>query len=164
MASEEEKKLRSIIRNYILFFIIVIVISGISVFPLETELAYIQAHIQFFPVFLQGWLIKVYDAVKATNEQFPFLGYGTDWLVFAHLVIAMIFIGPLRDPLKNIWVIQWGMISCICVFPLVFIAGPIRGIPFYWQLIDCSLGLLGFVLLFLCYKRIVRLRSIKNHY
>ena len=162
MSIEEEKKLRTIIRNYILFFIIVIVISGISVFPIETELAYVHAHIQLFPAFLRGWLNQVYFAVKATNEQFPFLGYGTDWLAFAHLVIAMIFIGPLKDPVKNLWVIQWSMISCICVFPLVFIAGSIRGIPFYWQLIDCSLGALGFILLFLCYKKIVKLKSVKE--
>jgi hypothetical protein len=102
----------------------------------------------------------VYFSVKATHEQFPFLGYGTDWLAFAHLVIALLFIGPLRDPVKNVWIIQWGMISCISVFPLVLIAGHIREIPFYWQMIDCSLGMLGFILLFSCYKRIVRLKSI----
>jgi len=159
MASEEEKKLRTIIRNYILFFIIVIVLNGISIFPIEAGLAYVHYHIQFFPTLLRGWLNQVYFGVKATNEQFPFLSYGTDWLAFAHLVIAMIFLGPLKDPVKNVWIIQWAMIACLCVFPLVLIAGPIRGIPLYWQLIDCSLGLMGVILLYLCYKKIVRLKS-----
>jgi hypothetical protein len=88
------------------------------------------------------------------------LSYGTDWLAYAHLVIAIAFIGPLRDPIKNIWVIQWGMICCLCVFPLAFIAGAVRGVPVYWQLVDCSLGVIGGILLYLCYRRIVKLRSI----
>ena len=158
MLSNEEKKLRATIHRYILFFIFFITISGLTAFPIETELAIANQHLDSFPEFLQGWLNQVYLAVKSTNAQFPFLGYGTDWLAFAHLVIAIMFIGPLRDPVKNIWVIQWGMIACVCVFPLALIAGPIRGIPFYWQLIDCSFGVVGFILLYMCYKNIVRLR------
>lgn len=30
-----------------------------------------------------------------------------------------------------------GMIACAGVLPLVLICGPLRGIPFYWCLIDC---------------------------
>jgi hypothetical protein len=51
----------------------------------------------------------VYDAVKTTNASYPYLAYGTDWLAFAHLVIAVAFIGPLMQPVKNVWVIQFGM-------------------------------------------------------
>jgi hypothetical protein len=101
----------------------------------------------------------VYAAVKTTNEKYPYLSYGTDWLAFAHLVIAVVFIGPLKDPVKNIWVIEFGMIACLMVFPLAFIAGPIRGIPFYWQLIDCSFGVFGFILLYSCYKNIKQLET-----
>ena len=158
----EERKLRITIRIFILFFIFAIVISGITTFPIETELAYVHANIESFPSFMQDWLSRVYMAVKSTNEQYPFLAYGTDWLAFAHLVIAIMFIGPLRDPVRNKWVIQWGMIACICVFPLALIAGPIRGIPFYWQLIDCSFGVVGFILLYLCYRKIVKLEMLEN--
>jgi len=160
MPPEAEHKLRNTIRHYILFFIFMIVINGIIVFPAVSVLGFLNEHLQAFPHFLRPWLSRVYVAVKTTNEQFPFLSYGTDWLAFAHLVIAMVFIGPLRDPVKNIWIIQWAMISCLCVFPLVLIAGPVRGIPFYWQMIDCFFGAVGFVLLYLCYKRIIRLKSI----
>jgi hypothetical protein len=103
----------------------------------------------------------VYIAVKTTNEHYSFLAYGTDWLAFAHLIIAVLFLGPLCNPVKNIWIIQWGMISCICVFPLALIAGHIRGIPLYWQLIDCSFGVVGFVLLYLCYRKIVKLEKLE---
>jgi hypothetical protein len=155
--------LRKTIRNYILFFIFCIVLSGVTCFPLETELALMNAHLQSFPAFLQGWLNQVYLAVKEVNGKYPFLSYGTDWLAFAHLIIAIAFIGPLKDPIKNIWVIQWGIICCLCVFPLAIIAGQIRGIPFYWTMVDCSFGVVGGILLFLCYKRIIRLITITEN-
>ena len=158
----EENKLRIRIRNLIILFIIGIALSGITAFPIETELAIAYANISSFPAYLQDWLSSVYLAVKTTNENYPFLSYGTDWLAFAHLVIAVAFIGPLRDPVKNIWVIQFGMISCIMVFPLALIAGPIRGIPFYWQMIDCSFGVFGFALLYYCYKSILKLEKVQN--
>jgi hypothetical protein len=82
------------------------------------------------------------------------MAYGTDWLAFAHLVIAVAFIGPLRDPVRNIWVIEFGLIACVAVFPLAFIAGSVRGIPFYWQLIDCSFGVGGGALLWICYGKV----------
>jgi len=44
------------------------------------------------------------------------------------------------------------MYACIMVIPLAFIAGPIRQIPFFWQLIDCSFGVLGIIPLYTCYK------------
>jgi hypothetical protein len=37
------------------------------------------------------------------------------------------------------------------------IAGSIRGIPFFWQLLDCSFGLIGGLLLFLLYRKIRQL-------
>ena len=45
------------------------------------------------------------------------------------------------------------------IFPLAFIAGPIRGITFYWQLIDCSFGVFGFALLHRCCKDILSLEK-----
>jgi hypothetical protein len=92
--------------------------------------------------------------VTESYGKYPFLAYGTDWLAFAHMVIAVVFIGPLRDPVRNIWVIEFGMIACVGVFPLAFIAGSIREIPFFWQLIDCSFGIVGGILLYWCYRKI----------
>jgi hypothetical protein len=103
------------------------------------------------------WINNIYHAIKTTNSQFPWLSYGTDWLAFAHLMIAVLFIGPLRDPVRNIWAVHFGMIACAAIFPLAFIAGPVREIPFFWRLIDCSFGVIGFVPLFLCNKYIRRL-------
>jgi lysylphosphatidylglycerol synthetase-like protein (DUF2156 family) len=155
----EERDLKKQVRNLIILFIIGLVLSGVTAFPIETELAIVSSSISFFPDDFQNWINQVYRAVKKTNENYPFLSYGTDWLAFAHLVIAVVFIGPLRDSVKNIWVIQFGMIASLMVFPLAFIAGPIRGIPFYWQLIDCSFGVFSFTLLYYCYKSILKLEQ-----
>lgn len=161
----KEYKLRRVIRNMILFFICSLIISGVTAFPIESELRLAYENIERFPGFLQDWITKVYFGVKDTNEAYPFLAYGTDWLAFAHLVIAVAFIGPLRDPIKNILVIEFGMIASVMVFPLAFIAGPVRQIPFYWQLIDCSFGVVALILLFLCHRKIndlIRMRTSAN--
>ena len=145
-----------------IFFIVALAISGVTAFPIESELAFAYQNINSLPEFLRGWIGKVYLAVKATNENYPFLAYGTDWLAFAHLVIAVAFFGPLKDPVRNIWVIEFGIIASILVFPLALIAGPVRQIPFYWQLIDCSFGLVALILLYICHRKIVALKAIEK--
>ena len=147
------------IRIYIACFMIALVLSGITAFPIETELNIAMNHLDSLPYFLQKRLSLVHQGVTETNKNYPFISYGSDWLAFAHIVIAIAYIGPLRDPVKNIWVIQFGMIACLLIIPLALIAGPIRGIPFYWQMIDCSFGTIGIIPLFLVYKMIVRLSN-----
>jgi hypothetical protein len=99
---------------------------------------------------LAGWIARVRDGLDLAESRFPFLFYGFDWLGFGHLVIAAVFVGPFRDPVRNVWVIRWGMFACLAVIPLALICGSIRGIPFGWRLIDCSFGLVGIVPLILC--------------
>lgn len=153
----EPTQLKRKIRMIIVVFIVFLVLSGITAFPIETELQILHANSSIFPDFIRTWLSDVYFAVKDTNAKYPFLSYGTDWLAFAHLVIAVAFFGPLRDPVRNVWVIEFGMIACLMVIPLAFIAGIIRGIPLYWRLIDCSFGILGLVPLYWCYRLIKKL-------
>ncbi|HYF03582.1 MAG TPA: hypothetical protein VEC36_09430 [Patescibacteria group bacterium] len=161
MKQETEAKLRDRIRFLIIFFIVGLVLSGLTAFPIETLLAITHQNISFLPESLQSWISNVYFAVKATNARYPFLSYGTDWLAFAHIVIAVAFIGPLKDPVRNIWVIQFGMIACVLVLPLALIAGAVREIPFYWRLIDCSFGVIGIIPLYYCYRSIVQLEGIR---
>lgn len=163
--NSSEKKLRRRITSWIIFFIIGLVLSGITAFPIETQLEFAMNHVSLLPEIMQLWLTQIYFAVRTTNAQFPQLSYGTDWLAFSHLVIATAFIGPLKDPVRNIWVIQFGMIACVMVFPLAFIAGAVREIPLYWRIIDCSFSVFGFIPLFICYKYIKQLEvlSIKSN-
>lgn len=143
----------------IAFMMFAIIISGITAFPVETELAWLLKHPALVPGFAENWLKNVYEALKETNAKYPMLAYGFDWLAFAHIVIALMFIGPYRNPVKNEWVIDWGILACLAVFPLAFIAGPIRGIPMFHILIDCSFGLFGLVPLFFIKKWIKKMKA-----
>ncbi|MEO8885419.1 MAG: hypothetical protein ABI367_05105 [Mucilaginibacter sp.] len=134
-------------------------LSGITAFPIETELAIFTDHGPTLPGILSLWLNQIYDAVRLTNLRYPFISYGTDWLAFAHLMLAILFIGPLKDPVKNIWVIQFGIIAAVLIFPLAFIAGNISGIPLFWQLIDCSFGVVTLLILIPCYRMIIKLNN-----
>jgi hypothetical protein len=157
-----QTKLLTSIRLWIIIFIICIILSGVTAFPIETELAWLQKHQHIFPTALQNWLTQTYLAIKDINTKYPSLSYGFDWLAFAHIVIGTAFIGPYLHPTKNIWVIQWAMIACGMVIPLAMIAGPIRQIPFWWQCIDCSFGVLGMVPLMIVYRKIKQLEVIES--
>ena len=140
-----------------------LVLSGITAFPLRLELTYLVRHLPQHPTIcatvpsLVTWFGTVLAALDNTANTAPFLAYGTDWLAFAHLVIAMAFIGPFRDPVRNTWVVTFGLLSCIAVIPLALVAGPIRGIPLFWRLVDCSFGIIGAMPLLLCryYLRLI---------
>ena len=153
-------QLHTSIRRWIRFFIVALIVSGITAFAIESELGWLIRVLPARNNLLHHWLQTVYTAVRSTNEQYPFISYGSDWLAFAHLVIAIAFVGPLQDPVRNKWIVRFGQIACIAIFPLAFIAGHIRHIPLFWQLIDCSFGVLGFIPLAVCYHKINRLEKL----
>ena len=145
------------IRFWLAVFILGLVLSGITAFPLESELSWLVSILHagwLRPISefsgLLSWIERVDDALRNTNAIYPFLAYGTDWLAFAHLMIAIAFVGAWIDPVRNKWLITFGLIACAGVIPLALIAGPIRGIPLPWRLVDCSFGLFGSVPLLLC--------------
>jgi hypothetical protein len=165
MKTPTPQQLTKRIRFLIWFFIISLCLSGITAFPIYDEVTFLHNKIApWLPSFMQLWFDKVYKGVSEANSQHPFIFYGTDWLAFAHIVIAIAFIGPLIDPVRNIWVIQFGRIACFLIFPLAFICGAIRGIPFWWQLIDCSFGAGGLIILTICYCNIQQLESLIINY
>jgi hypothetical protein len=152
------------IRIWVVIFIVCLVLSGLTAFPLEAELRFGSTVLHATPVAdwmpqLTAWIDRVLAGLIATNDNYPFLAYGTDWLAFAHLVIAVAFVGVLRDPVRNVWIIVWGMIACVGIIPLAVIAGPVRGIPWGWTLIDCSFGVIGIIPLIVVYRLIRRLES-----
>jgi membrane protease YdiL (CAAX protease family) len=149
------------IRLLILFFIVALILSGVTAFPVETELRWLLNHPALVPSFAATWLQDVYNALLETNTKYPMLAYGFDWLAFAHIVIAIAFIGSLKDPVKNKWIIDWAMLACVAVFPLAFIAAPIRHIPMFHVLIDCSFGVVGLIPLYFCRKWIKQLEENK---
>jgi len=152
------------IRFWLAIFITGLVLSGVTAFPLRTEISWLVTGLRtdaLRPVakfiHLLPWIERINEGMDLTNARFPFLAYGTDWLAFAHLVIAIAFIGPYVDPVRNKWVISFGLISCAGVLPLALIAGHVRGIPFAWRLIDCSFGIFGSMPLLLCRRSVAAL-------
>jgi hypothetical protein len=156
----EPEKLKRNIRRWILLFVVLLILSGITAFPLQWELKILVGCSESMPEGVAYWIKKVNDSLADTYSKYPFIAYGTDWLAFAHIIIGIGFIGPLRDPVKNIWVIESGMIACVLVIPLALIAGPIRHIPFFWRVIDCSFGIFGIIPLWIVRNKIKRLESI----
>ena len=108
---------------------------------------------------LQHWIARVLFALEQNQRDFPFLAYGTDWLAFGHLCIAVFYIRPLFKPLESDWVLQCGLICCAAVIPTAMIAGQIRGIPFYWRLIDSSFGIIGALPLLYCLSLTHKMRK-----
>lgn len=151
---QQHQHLRNRIKVYMWIVITGLALSGITAFPLETELQWLCQHSSVFSVAMQNWLNTIYQAIHDTNVRYPYLSYGTDWLAFAHIMLAILFIGPLIDPIKNVWVIQFGMIACVLILPLAFVAGPVRHIPLFWRFIDSSFGVFAFIPLWLSYRNI----------
>ena len=156
-----KKKIR-IIRYLLVFFIASLFISGATAIPVDAELSYL---LRLFPPDsnLHHWLSKVLRAYLQVKSEHTFLLYGYDWLAFAHFILAILFIGPYIDPVKNIWVIRFGLIACALIIPFAFITGSYRGIPIGWRLMDCSFGVLGAVPLFVCYRQVKKLSFINPH-
>ena len=151
-----EQLLRRRIKLLTWLFILGLVFSGLTAIPLEWEMNLVLKLFnasdltpdQAGSSFVQ-WLLKVQEALQETNAKFPFLAYGFDWLAFGHIVIAISFIGALRDPVRNIWLFSFGMIACVLLIPWSFFFGGLRGVPIGWRLIDCSFGVLGMIPLWL---------------
>lgn len=158
------------IRRWLWVVIWGLVLSGATALPLETELRWLAGWLGvdgvgglvpagWVPEGLAAWVGRVRDALVETNARHPFLAYGTDWLAFAHFVIAVAFIGPLRDPVRNVWVVEFGLVACVLVVPFALVMGGVRGIPIGWRLIDCSFGVFAFFPLWWCRARILRLEA-----
>jgi hypothetical protein len=157
------------IRAWLVFFVVCLVLSGATAFPLVHELRWTEELLRELSVgdrlpALMEWIERVRAGLDEADATYPFLLYGTDWLAFAHLVIAVAFYGPYRDPVRNVWVVEFGMIACAGIVPLALICGPIRGIPFWWTVIDMSFGVLGVLPLYVVRQRIKRLEALTGRW
>src|SRR5579871_5355001 len=86
------------IRIWLVLFIAGLVLSGVTAFPLQWELGVLTHFCGVAPQAmasepaLHTWLRRVSEALTDTGSRYPFLAYGTDWLAFAHLTIAVAFL------------------------------------------------------------------------
>jgi hypothetical protein len=161
---QEDKMILSRIRKWILLFMVLLVLSGITAFPVQTELHFLLYHQNFIPDFFLPWLNKISSGIDVMVEKFPYLLYGYDWLAYSHIIIALFFIGVYRNPIQNAWVLRIGMIACFGIFILASVCGQIRGIPFFWTLIDCSFGIFGLIPLLIVQKQIRKLETFHSDF
>jgi hypothetical protein len=161
------KTLQRRIRILLWVFIIGLVASGATAIPLQTEVNLLTWAVGADTGSgaeqsgLVRWLTQVREGVVETNAKYPFMAYGTDWLAFGHFAIAIAFIGPLRNPVRNLWVVEFGMIACLLVIPFALFMGSLRGIPWGWRLLDCSFGIFGIVPLWFCRQAIQQLARLR---
>lgn len=161
-----ESKLTKRIRAMTIFFIIALALSGITAIPLQLEMRLLQKITHALPWLdaipgLVPWIDKVANALIESYSKYPFLAIGTDWLAFGHIVIAITFVGVLKDPVRNIRVIQLGLIACALLIPWAFIFGAVREIPILWRLVDCSFGIFGSIPLYITYRDITKLSKME---
>ena len=157
----DEVRLVRRIRVWLAVFIAGLVLSGVTAFPLVWETGLLLKIVQHLAPSTGTvvWVQRVHEGLVATGQRYPFLAYGTDWLAFAHLVLAIAFVGPWRDPVRNKWVLQFGLIACAAVVPLALIAGAVRGIPLGWRLGDCCFGVCGTIPLWFALRDVKALEA-----
>lgn len=157
-----EKALQNRIKAAIIITVAGLLLNGASAVPLRTELTILLSKPEVLPPFLREWWNYVSQGVFETSEQYNFMRYGFDWLAFAHLLIAIAFIGPYRDPVKNQWVIQWAMIASALSIVMAIGWEHVRGIPVWWSLIDAGIGACAFVVLWVCNSWIGKLQMLRS--
>lgn len=150
------------IRILLVLFMAALVLSGLTAVPLVPLAGLLEEWTTPVGGTLHAWAQENSEALKHVQASYPTLFYGTDWLAFAHIAIALAFIGPWRDPIRNRWVVEWGVWCCVLVLPVAFIWAPVRGIPFFWRCVDASFGLLGAVPLLMIQQRVKRLAAGKE--
>lgn len=154
-------------RVALILFVSGLVVSGVTAFPLLQEVELLAAWLGADEPSAGGgsrgltqWIAYVREGLRETYSRYPFVGYGTDWLAFGHLAIAVFFLGPIVQPRRDhAWILISGMIACVGVIPLALVCGEIRGIPMGWRLIDCAFGVIGIVPLAYAYRVGRRIRA-----
>lgn len=110
----------------------------------------------------EQWLQHVNRGIQEVNNTYPFIWYGTDWMVFAHILFAILFYGLYKNPVRNKWLVQFGFVACALIVPLAAIMGYFRGIPMIWQTLDCLFGVIASLLLYQIHKSIRTLEKVNQ--
>ena len=152
MRSAERVSILRKLRLVLGLFTAALILSGLTAFPLKSKMEHVVAirGLEHMAPAEAGngfdrWILTIRNGLRESYARYPWLAYGTDWLAFAHLVIAVFFTGAFIDSVRNVWILQAGIIACVLVVPLALIGGAVRQIPIGWRLIDCSFGVFGVI-------------------
>lgn len=161
------EKIKRRIRVLLIVFILGLVFGCHIVLFVTPELTWFNKIIgpgtrmgQSFPK-ISSWINHLYQGITDTYTKYPFVAYCMDWLAFAQLAFIIFFVGAIVDPVRNIWIIKSGMAICVLHVIIAFGCGTFRGVPFFWQLLDSTFGILGFIILYLAYKNVKYLIKIQ---
>lgn len=140
-------------------------LSGVTVWPAEWEvrtgIALLWGDAEPSGA-LHAFALRVLDGLETLNRDYAFLWYGYDWLAFAHLVLAILFAGAMRDPVRNVWVIQFGLIACALIPVLAGISIPLRGIPLGWFLVDFAFAPAAAIPLWVALRSVRRIETLRG--
>ena len=83
-------------------------VSGVTVWPAIWELK-TAVHLVWGDSVPTGvvhrFVVQAIDGLVSVKANYPFLLYAHDWLAFAHVMLAILFAGAIRDPVRNIRII-----------------------------------------------------------
>lgn len=101
-------------------FMLGLILSGITAFPLAWEVRLLNTRQGVSPALAPEHYdgvafggAKLDRGLQETYAAYPWTAYGTDWLAFAHIAIAVYFVGSLVNPTKNEWGIYAGLVGCV---------------------------------------------------
>lgn len=114
-------------------------VAGVTIWPAISELKAV-VHLLWGDSVpageLHGFLVRAIEGLEVTNANYPFMLYAHDWLAFAHVMLAVLFAGAARDPVRNKWIVQCGLIMCASIPVLAGTCNSIRELPGWWFWID----------------------------
>lgn len=139
-----------------------LLVSGITIWPgvPELKLAVRVVWGDGAPTgVLHAFILRAIEGLESVQANYPFMLYAHDWLAFAHIVLAILFAGAIRDPVKNVWIVECGLIMCLLVLVLAGICIPIRGLPLRWFWIDSAFAPAAGIPLWIALRDIRRAES-----
>ncbi|MBN1124905.1 MAG: hypothetical protein JXA82_07850 [Sedimentisphaerales bacterium] len=161
----KQQKLLYRIRFVLILFAIGLILSGIIFFPLKQQLDLLVrlcgpgtwVETVFSP--MAYWIDRMHEATIDVHRDHAFVFYCTDWVAFAMIIVGLAFWGPIRNPVRNRWVIEWGILISVLSVLTVLISAPLRGWPWFWLPFDSSFGILALVPLWLAHHWTCRLEK-----
>lgn len=118
-------------------------VSGVTIWPWDIELSFAISALQAIagPEPLIQLLQDIQQDMRLLEQSNSFVLYVADWLAFAHLVLVVLFLMALKNPIRNVLVVRFGILCSLSVPVLAITCIPMRGIPLFWILIDSSFAL-----------------------
>jgi hypothetical protein len=116
-----------------------LLVSGVTIWPAVWELKTAVRIVwgdQTPTGELHRFVLQTIGALESVRANQPFLLYAGDWLAFAHIALAVLFAGAMRDPVRNVWIVQCGLLMCLGVPILAGACVPLRGLPWMWFFVD----------------------------